>query len=226
MRARRPYRHLAPRVRRAGWRSARTATGRSSWRDSAAMALVATAFICVFAYALSNAPAPARARPPAQAQANLEPAGLPAAERIAEPGDADPSAPAPPADGFGCDNAQVTDGDTIRCGPLRVRLASIDAPEMPGHCRRGRVCTGGDPFASKANLERIIASGPTLCRQTDTDHYGRIVALCAAGGQDLSCAQVEGGFAVVRYGDLICPSRPRQGADGLLSAPGGTTRSP
>lgn len=30
-----------------------------------------------------------------------------------------------------CSNPQVHDGDSIRCGKERIRLASIDAPEMP-----------------------------------------------------------------------------------------------
>ncbi|MGC1270186.1 MAG: hypothetical protein WA842_06275 [Croceibacterium sp.] len=34
----------------------------------------------------------------------------------------------------------VTDGDTIRCGDERIRLLGIDAPEMGGRCREGRVC--------------------------------------------------------------------------------------
>ena len=42
-----------------------------------------------------------------------------------------------------CRAAYVIDGDTIACatGP-RIRLASIDAPELPGHCRTGRRCVG------------------------------------------------------------------------------------
>lgn len=33
----------------------------------------------------------------------------------------------------------VTDGDTIRCNGERIRLLGIDTPELPGHCRQGRV---------------------------------------------------------------------------------------
>jgi endonuclease YncB( thermonuclease family) len=96
----------------------------------------------------------------------------------------------------------VTDGDTIRCGWDRIRLAAIDAPEMPGHCRPGRQCTPGDPYASTANLKRLIGWGAVTLRVLDTDHYGRLVACVSAGGVDLSHAQVEGGFAVERYGSL------------------------
>lgn len=106
--------------------------------------------------------------------------------------------------GVGCVNPRVLDGDTIRCGETRIRLSSIDAPELPGHCRPGRECTPGDPYASTGNLQSLVAGQPVQCQQTDTDHYGRAVARCSVQGQDLSCAQVKGGFAVRRYGILIC----------------------
>jgi endonuclease YncB( thermonuclease family) len=166
----------------------------SPWLGTAVMILLAFGFIATFGYAFSSAPAPGQ-------RASSQPADV----EMAEHGNAASAlAPLRGADSFVCDSPRVTDGDTIRCGVLRVRLASIDAPELPGHCRRGRTCASGDPFASKANLERMMTGAPTVCRQTDTDHYGRVVALCSAGGRDLSCAQVEGGYAIVRYGELTC----------------------
>jgi endonuclease YncB( thermonuclease family) len=105
---------------------------------------------------------------------------------------------------FDCPEPRVTDGDTLRCGPVRVRLASIDAPEMPGHCRRGRTCTPGDPFASTDHLRVLVEGRSLTCRQTDTDHYGRVIALCFNGREDLSCSQVRSGHAIIRYGNLTC----------------------
>lgn len=105
---------------------------------------------------------------------------------------------------FTCWFPSVTDGDTFRCGGRRVRLQGIDAPEMPGHCRPGRDCTPGDPDASAANLRRMLQWKSVTCRQTDIDGYGRTVARCSAGEQDLSCGQLEGGFAVRRYGAISC----------------------
>ena len=109
-----------------------------------------------------------------------------------------------PASNVGCVNPTVLDGDTIRCGTRRIRLSSIDAPELPGHCRPGRACTPGDPYASTNNLRSLIGGRAVSCRQMDTDHYGRVVARCSVHGRDLSCAQVDGGFAVQRYGSLVC----------------------
>jgi endonuclease YncB( thermonuclease family) len=105
---------------------------------------------------------------------------------------------------FSCAVSNVTDGDTLRCGERRVRLYGIDAPELPGHCRPGRRCTPGDPYASTANLRRLVGAGALQCEQKDIDAYGRTVARCSAAGQDLSCGQVEGGFAVRRYGWVWC----------------------
>lgn len=103
-----------------------------------------------------------------------------------------------------CAAVTVTDGDTFRCGSVRVRMYGIDAPELEGHCRPGRTCVGGDPIASTRNLERLIAGRQVACQSIDVDRYGRTVARCLAGDVDLSCEQVAGGFAVRRYGNLRC----------------------
>ena len=111
---------------------------------------------------------------------------------------------------FACLSPQAVDGDTIRCNGKRVRLLNIDAPEMPGHCRKGRKCTRGNPHASTANIVRLIGSGPVSCSPDGMDRYGRTLALCSARGVDFSCAQVAGGFAVERYGELNCKAVPKK----------------
>lgn len=103
-----------------------------------------------------------------------------------------------------CSNPDITDGDTFRCDGQRIRLEGIDAPEMPGHCRKGRSCTPGDPHAAKNYLESI-SRGSVTCRPIKKDAYGRTVARCEAGGRDLSCAMIASGHAVPRYGNLFCP---------------------
>lgn len=105
---------------------------------------------------------------------------------------------------FTCARVRVLDGDTFKCDGQSIRMVGIDAPELPGHCRPGRECTPGDPYASSANLEALIAGGEVACRTVDTDAYGRTVARCTAGDVDLSCEQMQGGFAVSRYGAISC----------------------
>jgi endonuclease YncB( thermonuclease family) len=103
-----------------------------------------------------------------------------------------------------CTSTRVIDGDTFDCAGTRIRLQGIDTPEMPGHCRRGRDCTPGDPYEASANLERLIASGPVNCVGEKLDHYGRTVARCTAGEVDLSCAQLDAGVAARRYALIWC----------------------
>lgn len=95
-------------------------------------------------------------------------------------------------------SCSVTDGDTLRCGPgpgrsnqpERVRLLGIDAPELPGHCRRGRICAPGNPYASKASLQAALRQGPIRIRRAGYDRYGRTLATVSSGTSDLSCWQL------------------------------------
>ena len=113
---------------------------------------------------------------------------------------------AEPAPRVTCNVRWVHDGDTFRCEGYQksTRLYGIDAPEMPGSCREGRSCVAGDPYAAKAQLERLIGGRALQCVVTDTDRYRRPVMRCTAGGRDLSCAMVRSGLAVERYGKLGC----------------------
>jgi endonuclease YncB( thermonuclease family) len=96
------------------------------------------------------------------------------------------------------------DGDTLHCsGGRRIRLYGIDAPEMPGHCRDGRACTPGDPFAAQAQLRGLIR-GAVTCRTVETDRHGRSVARCESAGRDLSCFMLASGHAVRRHGVIWC----------------------
>ncbi|WP_227698516.1 thermonuclease family protein [Sphingomonas hengshuiensis] len=86
------------------------------------------------------------------------------------------------------------DGDTLRCGRERIRLIGIDAPELPGHCRRGRKCVPGDAQASKRSLQAALRGRATI-RRFGFDRYGRTLASVAIGGNDLSCHQLRAGAA-------------------------------
>lgn len=87
------------------------------------------------------------------------------------------------------------DGDTLRCGKERIRLLGIDAPEMPGHCRRGRKCVPGDPYASKAALAAVLDGRATIERR-GRDRYGRTLARVRINNVDLSVEQVAKGQAI------------------------------
>jgi micrococcal nuclease len=88
------------------------------------------------------------------------------------------------------------DGDTIRCGKYRIRLLGIDAPEMAGHCRKGRTCASGDARASRDSLGTAMAAGPLRIETVTHDRYGRIVGMVHAGSINLSCWQLFRGMAI------------------------------
>lgn len=97
---------------------------------------------------------------------------------------------------FDCVVRSVTDGDTFRCtSGVRVRLSSIDTPEMPGSCQKGRACASGNPYAARSALARLIAGKTVRCEPVGKS-YNRIAAWCSVGGIDLSCAMVRSGHAI------------------------------
>ena len=107
---------------------------------------------------------------------------------------------------FACGSPVAVDGDTLHCAGRAeaVRLVGIDAPELPGHCRRGRVCTPGDGARSRAGLAALVRRGAVSCRDEGRDVYGRTLARCAVRGFDLSCSMIASGLAVPRYRRIYC----------------------
>ena len=90
--------------------------------------------------------------------------------------------------------AHVVDGDTLRVGATRVRLSGVDAPELSQRCGPdGRKVACGVVAAKW--LRRRVEGRPIACDPVDTDRYGRSVATCRAGGEDLGSAIVEAGWA-------------------------------
>lgn len=96
--------------------------------------------------------------------------------------------------------ARVIDGDTLEIRGTRVRLHGIDAPESAQRCRAaGRAWPCGRE-ATRA-LSRRIAGRTVVCEERDRDRYGRSVAVCRAGGEDLNAWMAFEGwaFAYRRY---------------------------
>ncbi|TFG89079.1 MAG: thermonuclease family protein [Hyphomicrobiales bacterium] len=92
--------------------------------------------------------------------------------------------------------ASVIDGDTIEIHGTRIRLHGIDAPESAQQCldAAGKQWRCGQK-ASLALADRI-GGAPVTCRRTDTDQYGRGVAICHKDTADLNAWMVEEGWAV------------------------------
>lgn len=92
--------------------------------------------------------------------------------------------------------ASVTDGDTVVIGGTRIRLHGIDAPESAQLCQdaAGKDYRCGQ-VAALALSDRIGES-PISCEPRDTDRYGRTVAICRKGADDLNAWMVAQGHAV------------------------------
>jgi micrococcal nuclease len=91
----------------------------------------------------------------------------------------------------------VTDGDTIRCNGERIRLLGIDTPELPGHCREGRECVEGDPYAATRSLADALVGTIRISRAGE-DRYGRTLATLSSDKGDLSCWQLQHGQAAYK----------------------------
>jgi len=92
--------------------------------------------------------------------------------------------------------ASVIDGDTIEIRGQRIRLHGIDAPESSQLCVRksGERWRCGQR-ASLALADRIDRA-TIRCRPHDQDRYGRIIAVCFKGNEDLNRWLVANGWAV------------------------------
>lgn len=91
---------------------------------------------------------------------------------------------------------EVLDGDTYRQLGTTYRLARIDAPEMPGHCRPERKCVRGNPFASQEALGQMLAQKDVWCKTIGTDvYYRRLVECFDSTGYSINNRMVEKGYA-------------------------------
>jgi endonuclease YncB( thermonuclease family) len=91
---------------------------------------------------------------------------------------------------------EAIDGDSLRKAGQEYRLHGIDAPELHQECERG----DGSPYPcgrlAREELRRLV-SGRTLdCAVRDQDRYGRLVATCRAGGEDINSEMVRRGWAI------------------------------
>jgi endonuclease YncB( thermonuclease family) len=94
------------------------------------------------------------------------------------------------AAGAACPAPSVHDGDTIRCGAERVRIADIDAPELPdspkceGYRSRWAWCDYALGYRSRDALRGFIAGGQVRITRQGVDRYGRTLALVSVNGVD------------------------------------------
>ena len=91
--------------------------------------------------------------------------------------------------------ARIIDGDTLELAGERVRLLGLDAPERGQSCRRdGLEWPCGE--AARAALTQFVARRALVCEGAERDRYGRLLAQCRAGTEDVGAWLVRGGWAV------------------------------
>ena len=112
--------------------------------------------------------------------------------------------------------AYALDGETLMRGEQEVRLFGIDAPEIED------VPLG--PQARRA-LDHLLAGRRIDCATKNKDRYGRVMAVCTVGAQDIGRLMVRQGWAITdrrftRDYDLEERAAAAAGR-GLWGAPGG-----
>lgn len=100
-----------------------------------------------------------------------------------------------------CNVTSVHDGDTIRCGSERIRIANIDAPELADSpkCRDRRAsyawCDFSAGIQSRDALRGFLSRGKVMIERLGTDRYGRTLATVSVNGQDAGEFLVSRGLA-------------------------------
>jgi endonuclease YncB( thermonuclease family) len=102
--------------------------------------------------------------------------------------------------------ASIVDADTFDIRDTRIRLHAIDAPESSQLCF---VAGDAQRCGQRAALAHAdwIAQRIVSCIERDIDRYGRTIATCTVGGDDIGRWLVRNGHAVAyrRYGDdYVC----------------------
>lgn len=92
--------------------------------------------------------------------------------------------------------ARAIDGDSIRLLGEELRLEGLDAPEYRQACTdaAGRSVACGQE--ARRALQALLARGLTTCEIGKADRYGRGLARCRQGDEDINATMVRTGQAV------------------------------
>lgn len=95
----------------------------------------------------------------------------------------------------GASEVGIIDGDTLMWRGERVRLYGIDAPESDQLCLSA---TGDYPCGQLATqwLAEKVKDKEVRCEKRGRDRYGRLLAVCFAGEENLNKGLVEAGLAL------------------------------
>ena len=99
-------------------------------------------------------------------------------------------------------DVRVIDGDSLHVGDTEVRLFGVDAFEGRQVCiRDGTPWRCGEAAANE--LRKLTTGANISCNKRDTDSYGRTVAVCSNGAEDLGAELTRAGLALAyrQYSD-------------------------
>jgi endonuclease YncB( thermonuclease family) len=91
---------------------------------------------------------------------------------------------------------RVIDGDTIEVAGVTIRLFGIDAPEADQTCTRDDGTLWDCGVWATAQVTALLDAAPVTCTPLDTDRYGRTVARCLQGDEDIAALIVSRGLAL------------------------------
>ncbi|MBB4189308.1 endonuclease YncB(thermonuclease family) [Sinorhizobium terangae] len=91
--------------------------------------------------------------------------------------------------------ARVIDGDTIELNGIVYRLHGIDAPEAGQKCSKPNGKSWDCGKAAISALEELVFGQTVDCDDRGQDGYGRTIAVCKVGGEDINATMVASGHA-------------------------------
>lgn len=92
--------------------------------------------------------------------------------------------------------AYAVDGDTLRIGDTRIRLVGIDAPELEQTCTRAGEESWPCGRQARSFLADLVGREDVSCLDSGRDRYGRTLARCTIGDQDIAGEVAAAGWAM------------------------------
>ncbi|MCL2714261.1 MAG: thermonuclease family protein [Alphaproteobacteria bacterium] len=92
--------------------------------------------------------------------------------------------------------ARIVDGDTVTIDARHIRLFGIDAPETDQICLDAAAKRWNCGLTARDRLAEHVAGRPMSCAGRGLDRYGRTLAVCRLGGEDLNAWMVRQGLAL------------------------------
>lgn len=99
---------------------------------------------------------------------------------------------------------RIVDGDTVEIAGTKIRLEGIDAPETDQLCLNAHGQRWACGIEARDQLVRHAGGRAWTCKEKEKDRYGRTVATCFVGAEDIDRWMVREGWALafLRYSRL------------------------